>query len=165
MGRKTLVHFGRGATPLTLSKLYLPTMRSDDDGGPDLPAGVLRSRGGWDDANNLEIEHQRERLKGAHDAPNKSLSHAAVDLSQFRNEEVGKGYQAKHVVRQREGKSSTVSGLVDLSGGKFSKVKGDTTKKRSHDGATDSDDRLDAYLNCEGMRAFRREINKILKQR
>lgn len=155
-------------------------MHSDDDSnGPHLPAGVLRSRGGWDDVNNLEIEHQRERLRAnadEHDATvtgkKANTSHAAVDLSQFRNEEVGKGYQAKHVVRQKEGKSSTAGGdVVDMSGGKFSK---DTTKKRSHDDntkhskrqATDSDDRLDAYLNCKGMRDFRREIDKILsKQR
>jgi hypothetical protein len=95
-----------------------------------------------------------------------------VDLSQFRNEEVGKGYQAKHVVRQKEGKSSAGGDVVDMSGGKFSKVEGDRTKKRSNDDntkhskrqATDSE-RLDAYLNCKGMRDFRREIDKILKQR
>ncbi|KAL7542320.1 hypothetical protein ACHAXR_013303 [Thalassiosira sp. AJA248-18] len=160
---------------------------SGNDSGPDLPAGVLRSRGGWADEYNLEIEHQREKLReGAdeHDAARrgepKSSSHAAVDLSQFRNDEVGEGYQAKHVVRQKEASSSaTAMGVVDMSGGQFSKKEGraesSVARKRSHDadgGEKDKngkkkqpvDDRLESYLKCNGMRSFMKEIDKILNQ-
>lgn len=168
-------------------------MGSDDDSssdnGPDLPAGVLRSRGGWDDTFNLEMEHQRERLRADEDERDNagrgekpSSTHAAVDLNQFRNEEVGKGYQAKHVVRQREATASaSAAGVVDMSGGKFSSSKKErgaesaASKKRSLDdkGATDDggggekkagDFRLESYLQCKGMRDFMKDIDKILKQ-
>lgn len=154
-------------------------MPSDDDStGPALPAGVLRSRGGWADSYNLEMMHQQERLRDEHAAP-QGPSHAAVDLSQFRNEEVGKGYQAKHVVRQREATSSTTTGVVDMSGGKFSKKDGGESpskKRRRGDAKTDGDaktkdkkkqhmdERLDSYLKCKGMREFMKDIDKILKQ-
>mmetsp|Transcript_25480 Transcript_25480/g.54826 ORF Transcript_25480/g.54826 Transcript_25480/m.54826 type:complete len:171 (-) Transcript_25480:2863-3375(-) len=163
---------------------------SENETGPDLPAGVLRSRGGWADSYNLEMEHQRERLRAATDADGdehdgaareKAPSHAAVDLSQFRNEEVGKGYQAKHVVRQK-GATSSATGVVDMAGGKFSRNErggpesSSATKKRSRDGGGKDDidgrkrqttaaDRLGSYLNCKGMREFMKDIDKILKQR
>lgn len=163
---------------------------SSDNNGPDLPDGVIRSRGGWADSNNLEMEHQRERLQAAADADGdehdraareKKPIHAAVDLSQFRNEEVGKGYQAKHVVRQR-GTSSSVTGVVDMSGGRFSRNEragaesSSATKKRIRDGGGKEDKndrkrqptediRLGSYLKCKGMREFMKDIDKILKQR
>jgi hypothetical protein len=158
---------------------------SDDETGNDLPAGVLRSRGGWADANNIELEHQRERLRAAdteieHDQAARgdvTKNHAAVDLSQFRNEEVGRGYKAKHVVRQREASSSAM-GVLDMSGGIFSTkdaLSSSATKKRVHDesggkdktavGKKSSDSCLDTYLKCKGMRDFMKEIDKILKPR
>lgn len=163
---------------------------SDDDSsedGPEIPTGVLRSRGGWADEYNLEVEHQRERLRAAgtddseHNATSraKTHSHAAVDLSQFRNEEVGKGYQAKHVMRQKEATTSA-TGIVDMTGGKFS-GKGDgggdllAAKKRRSvgDGSKESDGRkrpsgdvrLETYMKCKGMRDFMKEIDKTLMQR
>ena len=151
---------------------------SDDETGQknDLPAGVLRSRGGWADANNIEVEHQRERLRAAdteleHDQAARgdvSKNHAAVDLSQFRNEEVGRGYKAKHVVRQRE----AALGVLDMSGGTFSAKdvrSSSATKKRGRDDLgrdeTAVGKRSDAYLKCKGMRDFIKEIDKILKPR
>mmetsp|Transcript_21107 Transcript_21107/g.38176 ORF Transcript_21107/g.38176 Transcript_21107/m.38176 type:complete len:169 (-) Transcript_21107:258-764(-) len=168
-------------------------MRSDDDdssgndSGPAMPSGVLRSRGGWDDVLNIEMEHQRERLRSGADESDqaasrgKAPSHAAVDLAQFRNEEVGKGYQAKHVIRQKEASSTTktTAGVVDMTGGKFSKKKqgaeSSATRKRSRDdgGEKSNDDKkrqpagdapLESYLKCKGMRDFMTEIDKILKQ-
>ena len=53
---------------------------SEDELGPAIPEGVLRRRAGWSDRENLEIEHQRERLRSEAEA----TSSAAVDLSQFR---------------------------------------------------------------------------------
>lgn len=150
---------------------------SDDiDGkGTDLPAGVLRSRGGWEDTNNMEMEREREqvRLTGA-DGAGKSLSknHAAVDLSQFRNEEVGKGYKAKHVVRQRDAtvSAASTSAVVDMTGGKFSKT--DIRTKRSDDTQKDNNDGRIAepvefhhgdFLESKGIRDFIKELHKILK--
>ena len=79
--------------------------------GPSVTTGVLRSRGGWDDKFNLEIEHTKEKMNA--DIKDKKVS-AAVDLSQFRNEEVGKGYKANHVVRQKEAISHATK-VVDMS--------------------------------------------------
>mmetsp|Transcript_11974 Transcript_11974/g.21591 ORF Transcript_11974/g.21591 Transcript_11974/m.21591 type:complete len:193 (+) Transcript_11974:22-600(+) len=166
---------------------------SENDTGPALPSGVLRSRGGWEDAYNIEMEHQREKLRAAGDEHDntsraKASSHAAVDLAQFRNEEVGKGYQAKHVVRQREA-SSSATGVVDMSGGKFSEKKdrgagesSSAARKRNRDGddddgggknkkkdgnkgiSTTEDVRLESYLKCKGMRDFMKGIDQIFKQ-
>ena len=144
---------------------------SDNDMGPNLPAGVLRKRGGWEDTLGFEI--QREKLREGSD---EKVS-AAVDLSQFRNEEVGKGYQAKHVVRQK-GAEKAATGVVDMSGGtEFSKIEregGSSLKKRSRDddGEEDRGDRKrppdtppQSYLKCKGMRDFVKEIDSILQQR
>mmetsp|Transcript_21882 Transcript_21882/g.52912 ORF Transcript_21882/g.52912 Transcript_21882/m.52912 type:complete len:160 (-) Transcript_21882:148-627(-) len=159
--------------------MHCPDESSENDTGPDLPSGVLRSRGGWADSNNLEIEHQRERLRAAgadehDDAATEGKAHAAVDLSQFRNEEVGKGYQAKCVVRQREA-SSSATGVVDMSGGKFSKKKrSSASKKRSRNDEDEGEDnrkschpdvRLGSYLKCKGMRDFMKELDKVLKEK
>ena len=160
---------------------------SDDETGRNaLPAGVLRSRGGWADSDNIEIQHQRERLRAAdtkqeHDPTARGdviKNHTAVDLSQFRNEEVGRGYKAKHVVRQREALSSAMGALLDMSGGKFSSKDvhfPTTTKMRGRRGTGrddnavaggNSDDAcLDTYLKCKGMRDFIKEIDKILTPR
>jgi hypothetical protein len=160
---------------------------SDDEMGQNtLPAGVLRSRGGWADANNIEVQHQRERLRAAdnkleHNSASRSdgiKNHTAVDLSQFRNEEVGIGYKAKHVVRQREASSSAVGALLDMSGGTFSSKDvhlSTTTKQRGRGeagkddnamaGGTSDDACLNTYLKCKGMRDFIKEIDKILKPR
>ena len=127
---------------------------SDNDIG-NIPKGVLK-RGGWTDTNNLELEHKREKIREG----DKKQSAVAVDLNQFRNEEVGKGYQAKGVVRQR-GSTNETSRVVDMSGGSFSKQGGDSSKKkkRSHEDDEDAggrkkhpaNDPLQSYLQCQGM--------------
>ena len=142
---------------------------SDNDIG-NIPKGVLK-RGGWTDTNNLELEHKREKIREG----DKNQSAVAVDLNQFRNEEVGKGYQAKGVVRQR-GSTNETSRVVDMSGGSFSKQGGDSSKKkkRSHEDDEDAgdsrkkhsvNDPLQSYLQCQGMRDFVKEADKILQQR
>ena len=149
---------------------------SDNDMGPNLPAGVLRKRGGWEDTLGFEIQHQREREK-LREGSDEKVS-AAVDLSQFRNEEVGKGYQAKHVVRQKGAEKAATGVMVDMSGGtELSKIEregGSSLKKRSRDddGEEDRGDRkrppdnpLQSYLKCKGMRDFVKEIDSILQQR
>jgi hypothetical protein len=141
-----------------------PASSSDDE--PRLPPNVLNSqRRGWG-GESLEIEHQRESLG----AGNKKSQTAAVDLSQFRNEEVGKGYQAKHVVRQREANFSSV-GVVDMSGGAFrskeedrreKKSRKDEKKRKRKKNNEQQDNRLDSYLKCHGLEVFLGEIDKML---
>ena len=151
-----------------------------DDGARHLPAGVLRSRGGWADMNGYEVEHQRERLRRADDHAGSGdddvtkTTHAAVDLSQFRNEEVGKGYKAKHVVRQRDVSSSVaMKGVVDMSGGAYLSTNKrcqdqDDVRKKGEKIALDSKSDVpcfESYLRSKGVRDFIKEIDKILKQR
>ena len=101
-------------------------------------------------------------------------SSAAVDLSQFRNEEVGKGYQAKGVVRQRGGATNNASRVVDMSGGSFSKQNDSLSKKKKRIHEENEEeagsrkkqpDPLQSYLQCQGMRDFVKEVDKILQQR
>jgi hypothetical protein len=73
----------------------------DGAGGPALPRGVLRPKmvrkgvtSAWA-GEEMELEHQRQQPS------DKKQTYAAVDITQFQNTVVGKGYQAKHVVRQR----------------------------------------------------------------
>lgn len=140
-----------------------------DDGARHLPAGVLCTRGEWADMNGYEFEHQRERLRRADDH---ASTHAAVDLSQFRNEEVGKGYKAKHVVRQRDASSSVaIKGVVDMSGGAYlstNKRCQDDVRKKGEKRALNSKSDVpcfESYLRSKGMRDFIKEIDKIMKQR
>lgn len=142
--------------------------------GPAIPSGVLRSRGGWD-GDNLEIDHQRERLRSGVN----ENEPATVDLSQFRNVEVGKGYQAKHVIRQR-GTLSQSQKVIDMSGGKFVEMRAecddlklDSSSKRRR--KTDYGDgrelksqqreaKIASYLGCKGMRDFVKELDSILSK-
>jgi Na+-transporting NADH:ubiquinone oxidoreductase subunit NqrC len=102
-----------------------------------------------------------------------------VDLSQFRNDEVGKGYKAKHVVRQKEAEAVS-EGVVDMSGGAFSTrddkeksskkqrkhEKKSSKRKRDHgkDGNEQKDSRLDSYLRCKGLKTFLIDIEKMISQ-
>lgn len=149
---------------------------SSSDGERHLPPNVLNSqRRGWA-GENLEIEHQRESFA----SEDKKSRTAAVDLSQFRNEEIGKGYQAKHVVRQR-GTAVSSADVVDMSGGAF-ELKGGSEKKTSKKernekksgkrkrekdrgvGADQSDTRIDSYLECKGLETFLEEVEKMLSR-
>ena len=145
---------------------------SDDE--PRLPPNVLTAqRRGWA-GENLEIEHQRQSLN----EEKKSHTATAVDLSQFRNEEVGRGYQAKHVVRQRETAVSSSIGMVDMSGGAFergekkskSEKKKEKKRKRGRDDSDKvgddrkKDSRLDSYLKCRGLEMFLGEIESLLSR-
>ena len=67
--------------------------KEDGESGPALPRGVLRPKGrGWAGE---ELELERKVNEG------EKKSFAAVDKSQFYNMEVGVGYQARGVVRQK----------------------------------------------------------------
>ena len=128
----------------------------EDDGVPRgvLPAPGSRKRG-WD-GGHLEMEHQVESLR-----QNKSSAVAAVDVRQFHNVEVGEGYKARHVVRQpsaaRRDAAPSKKSRDATSGGSSSCADGDAA------GAPAAAARdVEKLLRNDGLRAFRREIEKIL---
>ena len=95
----------------------------------------------------------------------------AVDLEQFRNREVGKGYQAKHVVRQRTAeKKSSITKIKDMT--KAAKVDDGSFKKQSSKSGTkhknkraapeSKETRVSKYMQCEAFRRFRKEIEAIV---
>lgn len=169
---------------------------SSGSGGNSLPRGVIKSRrGGWE-GEELEIEHSRKQQQqhssdeddgGDGGSSKKKTQHVAVDLNQFRNTEVGKGYQAKHVIRQRSAHSAadpyaarSELKIMDMSQPqptkkgkktkkKKSRKKEDEKRKRKRDGSNDDDGavedgrdaRLLKYLRCEGIRIFRKELEKM----
>eukprot|EP00977_Amphora_coffeiformis_P010566 scaffold2486_cov160-Amphora_coffeaeformis.AAC.1 len=125
-----------------------------------IPSG--QKNRGWQ-GEQMELAHARE-------SESKKGSAAAVDLSQFRNEEVGKGYQAKFVVRQRnaQDEESTPS-VKDMTKKTTEEKKSRKSKRKSRDGDDDEDrkkesdnpkNRLDKYLKSEGLRRFRKELEK-----
>jgi LPS O-antigen subunit length determinant protein (WzzB/FepE family) len=136
---------------------------SDDSAGPALPRGVLKARSGWK-GDDLELQHQRE-VMNRDDGPSES---AAVNLNQFRNEEVGEGYQAKHVIRQRSGQHSEIK-IRDMSRANENEKDKKKSKKRKKHSSTDAapetkedpKERVRKYLQCDGLLQFRRELEKI----
>jgi hypothetical protein len=71
-------------------------------------AAAKAGASGWD-GDDMELEHLKEtgrllkdgRGLSSQDQSQSASAYAAVDLSKFRNTEVGQGYQAKHVIRQK----------------------------------------------------------------
>ena len=100
----------------------------------------------------MELAHLRENGRRE---KNDKATPVAVDLNQFRNTEVGKGYQAKHVVRQRTAtvaktKTTTINSNVDVG-------------QRNNGGAASNKTiEKEELLRNDGLRAFRREIESIL---
>jgi len=98
---------------------------SSSDGS--MPRGLApKRRRGWE-GEALELERDDAPASGKE-------THAAVDLQQFRNTEVGKGYQAKHVVRQRTGippakSEDAVQDMTIASGAPDTAADGHSTKK------------------------------------
>lgn len=148
------------------------------DAGPALPAGVLKTRTAWA-GDQLEMDRTREQIRrGADDK-----IHAAVDISQFQNKEVGSGYQARHVVRQKTGSGTDGVKVRDMTGcalssdkkgrevksepnkRKKSKNESSSSKRKRDIGAShDKHTMADEYLQCKGVRDFRIEIEKILRE-
>lgn len=146
------------------------TMSSDDEEDRfHVPRGVIRQqRKGWD-GEDLELEHQRETNQAD------SSAATAVDLNQFRNTEVGKGYQAKHVVRQRVAQEESVK-IQDMSVPREERKEKKKKRKREEKQASDKKtkgskgeedstgaNKLQRYLRCEAMRNLRRELESIVK--
>lgn len=151
-------------------------MSDDDDSSTSdhaMPSrGVIPSRKnrGWE-GEQMELAHARasEANKGAT---------TAVDLSQFRNEQVGKGYQAKFVVRQRHADDDEApTAFKDMTKKNAEKKKSsrkEKKRKRSRDDDEEDDkkrpsreseesNRLEKYLKSEGMRNFRKELERFFE--
>ena len=143
---------------------------SSSDDGARLPGGLGRKnenkrQRGWQ-GSEMEMEHQREILNSKESGREIAKS-AAVDISQFQNFEVGQGYQAKHVVRQKGGAMGTAAGGGGDTGQKVT-VASMPTKPEDYASETrkkkkaKQDTSLESYLQCNGLREFRKEIEKIL---
>ena len=109
-----------------------------------------KHRGGWGE--DMELAHQKGSI-----STSKTSSVVAVDLNQFRNTEVGSGYQARHVVRQKTAGDERSATKIVYKNTDFSTGHGENeTTKDTKDIATED------LLKNDGLRAFRKEIESIL---
>jgi hypothetical protein len=106
------------------------------------------SHRGWQ-GDEMELQHQLEHQGKSTDVI------TAVDLTQFQNTQVGIGYQAKHVVRQRMASMSTAPIAI------HTPQPSKTTAVPKASATTNVPGKEDLLRN-EGLRAFRKEIEKIL---
>jgi hypothetical protein len=117
--------------------------------------GRNNKRGGWQ-GEEMELQHkqQQDRSNG--------VQAAAVDLNQFRNDEVGVGYQAKHVIRQPTAIHN------DIVNSRTTSLMNNNNRNKNlptDDGSpSDRPKNLDKeeFLRNDGMRIFRKEIESIL---
>jgi hypothetical protein len=79
----------------------------------------------------------------------------AVDLEQFRNTQVGVGYQAKHVIRQPTAAPISIQETKAKLPTAKETVESQAKKRRS-------DEREQRYLQCDALRRFRKELEKLL---
>ena len=133
---------------------------SDEEAMDELPRGVVsRKRRRWK-GEEMEMEHQLDSSSSRRD-DNKKSGFAAVDISQFHNSVVGEGYKAKHVVRQATvPKSATETKIKDMTGG--AQFDANVTASRHQDLETTKLD-TETLLKNDGLRAFRKEIENLLK--
>jgi len=121
----------------------------DEVGGPEMPRGVVGRHRGWQ-GEQLEMDHQLEVVRSG-----KQSAAAAVDIRQFQNTVVGEGYQAKHVVRQRSAQPTSDLKIQDMTGGTSFRNDKEQNLLKSDTGARN-------YIENEGLREFRKEIESIL---
>ena len=173
----------------------------DDEDHDHLPAhmrNVSTKKRGWA-GDEMEMNHKIQQLSS-------STATTAVDLKQFRNEEVGIGYQSKGVIRQRgigdyheekeykivdmskkpimeKNQQSSSSEDEDESSihsrNKHKKSKKESKRKRKRKDEKErkvhkekkkeqheenNNNVIDKYLQCEAIRIFRKEIEKIVME-
>jgi hypothetical protein len=115
----------------------------------------------------MELQHARDQMKRNQENTTDHCSSnvVAVNIQDFHNTQVGKGYQAKHVIRQRQvdqGDKQQMN-IKDLSKPKVSSVfhsPSEQKVKHSKD-ANYNIYSLDALLKNKRLRDFRRELEKI----
>ncbi|GKY97536.1 hypothetical protein MPSEU_000711800 [Mayamaea pseudoterrestris] len=122
---------------------------------------VNKRQRGWQ-GEHLELEHAAAARQD--DAGDQKDSVVAVDLNQFRNTVVGQGYQAKHVIRQKGSTQASRASIVKLN---YERDESNNKKRKSHrqDAEPFSQGpakfKLQTYLECPGLRKFRKELAKI----
>lgn len=144
-----------------------------DDAGPCIPRGAIthqqtKRRRLWEGE---ALEWERAKGHDVRGTTTTTKSYAAVDLNQFRNQEVGLGYQAKHVIRQKTHSDTMMEPSTRIVVDTTTKTKEEeetnrTQKQKKKREAKEEQDsptvRLDRYLQCKGMRQFRKELESIL---
>mmetsp|Transcript_14337 Transcript_14337/g.17426 ORF Transcript_14337/g.17426 Transcript_14337/m.17426 type:complete len:190 (-) Transcript_14337:414-983(-) len=141
----------------------------------------------------MEMKHKLYHLAAAasSSSTSKQEESTAVDLSQFRNHEVGSGYQAKGVIRQKMFSSNNDGNndikVIDMSKKLKTSTENDDIESKESDNHNSRDKKrkskkhkrkkkekredesnekdissINEYLKCKGMRDFRKEIEKIM---
>ena len=146
-------------------------MNSDQD--------TSKAKKGWA-GGEMEMSHHREQLRST-DHVSKT-QYGTVDLGQLQNKEVGHGYQARGVVRQRNGQERSGMKIVDMtknthekeddinsgistSSSKEKRRKRTSKRKTKVPTKKDKDeDPVQKYLQCKALCDFRRELEKILSE-
>uniref|UniRef100_A0A7S2KP25 Uncharacterized protein n=1 Tax=Leptocylindrus danicus TaxID=163516 RepID=A0A7S2KP25_9STRA len=132
---------------------------SSDEAGPALPKGVLRRKGaGWS-GEELEMEHAAVNATKSE----RSSGYVTVDKSQFFNTEVGSGYQAKHVVRQK-GAGQGDSAILDMTKPRSTPDKrAKKRKEQSNEASFEDHSGIEEFLRCKGLRCFKRELVSLIR--
>jgi hypothetical protein len=134
-----------------------------------------RVKKGWA-GEEMEMSHRREQLRNTDHTRTSAQQYGTVNLEQFQNKEVGHGYQARGVIRQRTGLPSSNLNIVDMTMSKKNpqQEKDDTSassskekrrkrkSKRKRSGKEIPTDPTEQFLRCTGLRDFRKELEKIL---
>jgi hypothetical protein len=113
------------------------------------PDGFSRVRRGWE-GDHMELEREQPIERGS--------SFAAVELEQFRNHQIGVGYQAKHVIRQKSAPNSSIA-IHDMTTATTKETESEPKKKQKLQPEQSS--RLQHYLQSDGLRKFRKELSSI----
>jgi len=124
----------------------------------------------------MEIAHQREQIRSS--PSNKQFQ--TVNLEEFRNKEVGSGYQARGVMRQNTGLSSSMN-IIDMTK-KAEREESDGNSDDSSDRSRErrkskkrnkskrrkvgshKEDLVEKYLQSTELRQFRNELEKIISE-
>jgi hypothetical protein len=116
----------------------------------------------------MEIAHQR-----GDSSSSRKEKYQTVNLEQFRNNEVGNGYQARGVVRQKTGEMGSKMNIIDMTkkqpqsdGSNDDKeAKKRRSKRQRISGQKDENmGSIDIFLQCQALRDFRKELEKILSE-
>jgi hypothetical protein len=136
----------------------------------------MNKRKGWE-GEELELEHERERMMkklnqsteegtkgGTGTGGNTTSTNAfvAVDLNQFRNTEVGTGFQAKHVVRQRTASTLPTTATTTKTVNHMMMMTRTDNNNNNNNNKVCPHLTKEELLRNEGLRQFRKEIEKII---
>ncbi|KAG7363929.1 hypothetical protein IV203_037131 [Nitzschia inconspicua] len=139
---------------------------------PAMAFAARQKRKGWQ-GEELELEHRRQQMMAKPPSGTETTTVTAVDLNQFRNTEVGEGYQAKHVVRQRTAPTvpvpfSSPPTMTNTAAAAAAAAAETHSRSTIHTAvvSTKTNQALlitkEAMLENTGLREFRKEIEKIL---